>query len=79
MWCVKKEEVQNVVWPTIQLHGRQMHIGSTMLDLLKCVEIILQEWRPCLYAVLEMRYYGCLVNGCDCISCLVADGSSELC
>ncbi len=26
MWCVKKTpKVQNIVWPTIQLHGRQIH------------------------------------------------------
>ena len=33
-----------------------------MLDLLKCVYILLQIWGPCLYAVLQMWSYCCLVD-----------------
>ena len=33
-----------------------------MLDLFKCVYILLQIWGPCLYAVLQMWSYCCLVD-----------------
>ena len=41
----------------------KMIIGSTILGLLKCGDILIQVWTPCLYAVLEMRSYSCLVDG----------------
>ena len=35
------------------------HLRSTMLDLLKCVYVLLQICGPCLYAVLLMWFYCC--------------------
>ena len=48
-----------------------------MLDLLKCVYILLQILGPCLYAVQHMWSYCCLVDWYYCVNFLVTDGSSE--
>ena len=64
-----------LIW---QLSQWSYHLGSTMLDLFKCVYILLQIWGPCLYAVLQMWSYCCLVDWYYCVNFLVADGSSEL-
>ena len=50
-----------------------MSTFSTKLSF-KCVYILLQIWGPCLYAVLQMWYYCCLVDWYYCVNFLVADG-----
>ena len=47
-------QVGLLIW---QLSQWSYHLGSTMLDLLKCVYILLQICGPCLYAVLQMWSY----------------------